>query len=339
MVRASAERGTMQHNATSHTDAAAQDPADPFHVVCEDLFKIYKIANLEVIALRGLDLRVRRGELMALVGSSGSGKSSLLNILAGLDLPSAGSALVNGRNLITMSESELVDYRRREVGFVWQQTGRNLIPYLNARENVEIPMVLNGIGRADAKARANSLLDAVGLSGHERSRPDTMSGGEQQRVSIAVALANNPPLLLADEPTGELDTHTSEEIFDLFAALNGNMGVTVIVVTHDPAIAARVDRVVAIRDGRIATETFRHFEYGDGERTTVHREYTVVDRSGRLQIPKAYVDALDLRERARVFLRDDHVRIFPEDAEPEAAPPESAKPRDAGPDSTPGGRP
>lgn len=289
-----------------------------FHVHCEDLFKIYKIANLEVVALRGLDLRVQRGELMALVGSSGSGKSTLLNILAGLDLPSAGSALVNGRNLITMDETELVDYRRSEVGFVWQQTGRNLIPYLSAQENIEVPMILNGLPRKEARGRSRELLEAVTLSDKRRARPEQMSGGEQQRTSIAVALANNPPLLLADEPTGELDTHTSEEIFALFAALNRNLGVTVIVVTHDPAIAARVDRVVTIRDGRIATETFRHIEYGHaGERKTVHREYTVVDRAGRLQIPKPYVDSLDLRERARVFLQGDHVSVYPEDAGPD----------------------
>jgi len=147
-----------------------------------------------------------------------------------------------------------------------------------------------------------------------KSLPQALSGGEQQRVSISVALANGPSLLLADEPTGELDTHTSEDIFELFASLNKDMNVTVIVVTHDPAIAARVDRVVAIRDGRIATETFRHYEYGPGgDREAVFREYVVVDRAGRLQIPKSYMDALDLRERARVSLSDDHVSVFPED--------------------------
>jgi ABC-type lipoprotein export system ATPase subunit len=288
-----------------------------FHIVCQDLFKIYKIDELEVVALRGLDIRVQRGELMAIVGSSGSGKSTLLNILAGLDLPSAGAAYVNGRDLITMGEDALVGYRRTEVGFVWQQTGRNLIPYLSARQNIEVPMILSGLTRGEAKRRSETLLEAVGISDKANRRPEQMSGGEQQRVSIGVALANQPPLLLADEPTGELDTHTSEEIFDLFASLNSELGVTVIIVTHDPAIAARVDRVVAIRDGRIATETFRHLEYGSGgSRTTTHREYTVVDRSGRLQIPPPYVEALDLHERARVFLTDDHVSVYPEDADP-----------------------
>ena len=302
------------------SDAAepTQNVQQRFHIVCQDLFKIYKIDELEVVALRGLDIRVQRGELMAIVGSSGSGKSTLLNILAGLDLPSAGAAYVNGRDLITMDEDALVAYRRAEVGFVWQQTGRNLIPYLSARQNIEVPMILSGLTRGTAKRRSEALLEAVGISDQANRRPEQLSGGEQQRVSIGVALANQPPLLLADEPTGELDTHTSEEIFDLFASLNSELGVTVIIVTHDPAIAARVDRVVAIRDGRIATETFRHLEYGaGGSRTTTHREYTVVDRSGRLQIPPPYVEALDLHERARVFLTGNHVSVYPEDASPE----------------------
>ena len=299
---------------SAYVREAGRDARDLFHIVCEDLFKIYKIADLEVVALRGLDLRVRRGELMGIVGSSGSGKSTLLNVLAGLDLPSAGAAYVNGRNLIAMSEEELVDYRRREVGFVWQQTGRNLIPYLSTRENVEIPLILNGTSRRRARQRAEGLLESVGLTGKLKALPETLSGGEQQRVSIAVALANAPHVLLADEPTGELDTHTSEEIFELFANLNKELGVTIIVVTHDPAIAARVDRVVAIRDGRIATETFRHYEYDSaGERHIVHREYAVIDRAGRLQIPKSHMDALDLRERARVMLTSDHVTVYPED--------------------------
>jgi ABC-type lipoprotein export system ATPase subunit len=300
---------------SAYVSQSQQEAKDLFHIVCEDVFKIYKIADLEVVALRGLDLRVRRGELMAVVGSSGSGKSTLLNVLAGLDLPSAGAAYVNGLNLITMTEAELVEYRRSQVGFVWQQTGRNLIPYLSAEQNVEIPLVLNGTPRKQARQRARELLESVGLQDKMKSLPQALSGGEQQRVSISVALANGPSLLLADEPTGELDTHTSEDIFELFASLNKDMNVTVIVVTHDPAIAARVDRVVAIRDGRIATETFRHYEYGPGgDREAVFREYVVVDRAGRLQIPKSYMDALDLRERARVSLSDDHVSVFPEDA-------------------------
>ncbi len=254
---------------SAYVSQSEEEAQDLFHIVCEDVFKIYKIADLEVVALRGLDLRVRRGELMAVVGSSGSGKSTLLNVLAGLDLPSAGAAYVNGINLITMTEAELVEYRRSQVGFVWQQTGRNLIPYLSAEQNVEIPLVLNGTPRKHARLRARELLESVGLQDKMNSLPQALSGGEQQRVSISVALANGPSLLLADEPTGELDTHTSEEIFELFASLNKEMNVTVIVVTHDPAIAARVDRVVAIPDRRNATDTFPHNEYTSGSERDV----------------------------------------------------------------------
>ena len=184
-------------------------PAKPPYIVCEDLFKIYKISNLEVVALRGLDLTVREGELTAIVGASGSGKSTLLNILAGLDQPSAGRAFVGGRDLLTMSERDMVKYRREEVGFVWQQTGRNLIPYLTTMQNVEVPLMLEGASPSNARARAKELLDAVKLGHRLNHRPEHLSGGEQQRVSIAVALANNPPLLLADEPTGELDLNGS----------------------------------------------------------------------------------------------------------------------------------
>ncbi|MDZ7729672.1 MAG: ABC transporter ATP-binding protein [Dehalococcoidia bacterium] len=189
------------------------------YINCEDLFKIYKTGDLEVVALRGLDLKVHRGELMAIVGASGSGKSTLLNILAGLDQPSAGRAYVGGRDLLTMSDSDMVDYRRRSVGFVWQQTGRNLIPYLDVQQNVEVPMVLDGVDPTAARDRAIELLEAVRLEHRLRHHPNQLSGGEQQRVSIAVALANNPPLLLADEPTGELDSFGADLVSrDLFRA-------------------------------------------------------------------------------------------------------------------------
>ncbi|HET7738511.1 MAG TPA: ABC transporter ATP-binding protein, partial [Tepidiformaceae bacterium] len=234
---------------------------EPF-IVCEDLFKIYKIADLEVVALRGIDLHVPRGELMGIVGASGSGKSTVLNILAGLDTPSAGRCEVDGRDLLSMTDTEQVMYRRKVVGFVWQQTGRNLVPYLNARENVEVPMILDGVTGKPARAHAMELLEAVGLSHRATARIDTMSGGEQQRLSIAVALANRPPLLLADEPTGELDSVTAEAVFAALRDLNERYGTTMVVVTHDPAIAARVDRVVAIRDGRISSEILKTTTFG-----------------------------------------------------------------------------
>ena len=295
---------------------AGGEPA--LYIQCEDLFKIYKIADLEVVALRGLDLKVRRGELMAIVGASGSGKSTLLNILAGLDQPSAGRAFVGGRDLLTFSGREMVDYRRRHVGFVWQQTGRNLVPYLNALQNVEVPLILDGASRAAARTRSLELLEAVGLSHRLHHRPNQLSGGEQQRVSIAVALANNPPLLLADEPTGELDSVGAAAVFDLFGALNRQYGVTIVVVTHDPAIAARVDRVVAIRDGRTSTEIFRHITEEGNQTTVVHDEFVLVDAAGRLQIPRELLERLNIHDRAKLVVREGGVEVVPEHHRPAA---------------------
>jgi ABC-type lipoprotein export system ATPase subunit len=296
--------------------ARASD-SEPY-ILCEDLFKIYKQEDLEVVALRGLDLKVQRGELMAIVGASGSGKSTLLNILAGLDVPSAGRCIVGGRSLLTMTPSDLVTYRRKEVGFVWQQTSRNVLPYLTAVQNVELPMILEGGEPGEARNRAYELLGMVGLSHRSDVRPDRLSGGEQQRVAIAVALANDPPLLLADEPTGELDSQTAAEVFGVLRGLNEELGVTVVVVTHDPAIAHQIDRVVAIRDGRISTESFRRIAFNGREAYVYHDEYAVVDRSGRLQIPKEYLERIDVQERARLKLVEGMVEVLPEDAPAEA---------------------
>lgn len=289
---------------------------EPF-ILCEDVFKIYKIADLEVVALRGLDLRVPRGEMMGIVGASGSGKSTVLNILAGLDTPSAGRCEVDGRDLLSMTDTEQVLYRRKVVGFVWQQTGRNLVPYLKARENVEVPMILDGVTGRPARAHSEELLEAVGLSHRRDASIDTMSGGEQQRLSIAVALANNPPLLLADEPTGELDSMTSEAVFAALRDINARYGTTMVIVTHDPAIAARVERVVAIRDGRISSEIIRTAGFGAAGQAVVGRtEYAVVDRSGRIQLPRHAVEATGIHGRARVELAGDHVEVHPVKDEP-----------------------
>ena len=294
----------MQHRPA--TDRA-EPPAAPY-IQCEDLFKIYKTEELEVVALRGLDLRVARGEMMAIVGASGSGKSTLLNILAGLDQPSAGRVTVGDRDLLTTTEADLVRYRRTEVGFIWQQTGRNLIPYLTAEQNVEVPTILEGRTRQQAQQRTRALLEQVGLTAQRRRHPQELSGGEQQRVAIAVALANNPPLLLADEPTGELDSATADEVFSVLHALNRDTGVTVVVVTHDRQITQRVDRVVAMRDGRTSAEIVRHVQFARGAGEVVE-EFAVVDRSGRLQIPRDYLDELAIGTRARVDLAGDHVEV------------------------------
>jgi len=282
-------------------------------IVCDNLVKIYKVADLEVVALQGLDLLVEAGEFIALVGASGSGKSTLLNILAGLDVPSAGRAVVAGHVLGEMGTAERTEYRRSVIGFVWQQTARNLLPYLSAEENVEMPMLLHGLASHERHDRAIELLGLVGLADRATHRPDRLSGGEQQRVAIAVALANNPSVLLADEPTGELDSDTAEQVFELMRTLNRELGVTIVVVTHDPLVSERVQRTIAIRDGRTSTETLRRAAVSDaGEHHVVAEEYAVLDRVGRLQLPPAHVEALRLHRRVRVVLEDDHISIWPD---------------------------
>ena len=272
------------------------------HLVCDGLVRIFKTEDVEVVALQGLDLVIDRGELVAIVGASGSGKSTLLNILSGLDEPTAGLAQVAGHNLLAMSARRRLRYRRHTVGFVWQQTGRNLLPYLTAAENVALPMTLAG-GRRQraARRRARELLDLVGVGYCADRRPAALSGGEQQRTAVAVAVANNPEVLFADEPTGELDESTAVEVFGALQAINAELGVTIVVVTHDPAVSEQVSRTVAIRDGRTASEVRR---VGG-----VAQEYALLDRSGRMQLPRTYVETLALRERVRLDLAPDHVQV------------------------------
>ncbi len=285
------------------------------YIVCQDLFKIYKIADLEVVALRGLDLVVDRGEVLAIVGASGSGKTTLLNILAGYDTPSAGKVTVGERDLLRMSGREVEEYRRDEVGFIWQQTSRNLFPYLTALENVALPMMLTSLPPKDRQERAEELLGFMGLSHRSGHTPEKLSGGEQQRVAIAVALANHPPLLLADEPTGELDDTTAGEILDLFGAVNQELNTTVVVVTHDPDIAYKVGRVVVIRDGKMSTEVRRKITYqritSAVDTESPLEEFALVDGAGRVQLPREYLDHLKIKERARVVLEDGKVTISP----------------------------
>lgn len=284
---------------------------------CEGLVKIYKMADLEVFALQGLDLQIEDGELMAIIGNSGSGKSTLLNMLGGLDKPSAGKLLVDGKDLLKFGERELVAYKRTTVGFVWQNNARNLIPYLTALANVELPMLLRGKGK---RARAMELLEAVGLGHRIHNKLSELSGGEQQRVAIAIALANEPKLLLADEPTGSLDTNTSNQVLDLFRSLNRAFGITIVIVTHDPLLARKVDRVVQIRDGKTSSEMIRKISYAAmlSNESAVpeaesHLEYAVLDKAGRLQIPTAFLDAEGFRgsNKVRVELEDGHIILYP----------------------------
>lgn len=271
-------------------------------VETHNLVKIYKAADLEVVALQGLDLHVPRGEMLALVGPSGAGKSTLLNILGGLDVPSAGACSVAGVDLTRLSARERLQYRRRVVGHVWQQTSRNLLSDLSLLDNVIMPMVLAGYPARRRREHARTLLGFVGLGDRAGHRPDRLSGGEQQRGALAVALANDPPLLLADEPTGELDSVTAGEVLGLLRRLNRDLGLTTVVVTHDPAVAQAMDRSVAIRDGRTSTEVV-HAETAE--------ETVIIDRVGRLQIPRAMLEALPFGGRARVHLADGHLELWP----------------------------
>ncbi len=298
-------------------------------IVCDNLVRIYKVADLEVVALLGLDLLVRTGEVVAIVGASGSGKSTLLNILGGIDEPSAGRAVVAGNDLARLSGRERTRYRREVVGMVWQQTARNLLPYLTAAENVELPMVL--AGRRERRGRAAELLSLVGLAERTDHRPDRLSGGEQQRVAIAVALANAPAVVLADEPTGELDSTTSAEIFELLRSVNRELGTTVLIVTHDPLVSEHVARTVAIRDGRTSSETLRRTELADdGDHRFIAEEFAVLDRAGRLQLPRSHIRALHLAHRVRLRLEPDHVSVW-RDGDTRGTDAAAASPREPSP--------
>ena len=282
-------------------------------IVCENLVRIYQTEGVEVQALQGLDLSVADGEMIAVIGASGSGKSTLLGILSGQDVPTAGAAEVAGYDLLAMKRRDRLAYRRGTVGFVWQQTARNLLPYLTAVENVMLPMAYGGLPRKDRRARAEELLDLLGIA-HVRDRnPSRISGGEQQRVAIAVAVANRPKVLLADEPTGELDTATSAEIFAALRRANAELGVTVVIVTHDALVSEQVQRTVRIRNGRTATEVLRRLATSEeGVEELTSEEYAVLDRNGRLQLPGDFTDRLQMRRRVRLALEADHIGVWPD---------------------------
>ncbi|MFG2496888.1 ABC transporter ATP-binding protein [Streptomyces sp. NPDC048441] len=314
----------LEARATAHRDRPVY--GHDALITCDRLVRIFSTDGVEVQALQGLDLLVREGELMALVGASGSGKSTLMNILAGLDEPTAGAARVAGRDLLAMGAKERLHYRREAVGFVWQQTARNLLPYLTATQNITLPMQLKGGGgrrgrrtgrstHARKSERAAELLELMAVSDIRDRRPHQLSGGQQQRVAIAVALANNPSVLLADEPTGELDSHTAEQIFGAFRTANEELGTTIVIVTHDQAVASEVRRTVAIRDGRTSTEVLRRTEVdaSTGQESVTSREYAMLDRAGRLQLPADYTAALDMRDRVALELERDHIGIWPDD--------------------------
>ena len=292
-------------------------------IQADGLVKIYKTKQTEVLALQGLDLTVEEGELTALIGNSGSGKSTFLNMIGGLDRPSAGSLVVGGKNLFTMTERELVVYKRDTVGFVWQNNARNLLPYLSALENVMLPMYLSDTRKK--KARALELLELVGMSSKKRSRLNMLSGGEQQRIAIAIALANSPKLLLADEPTGSVDPKTADYIFHVFTELN-RQGQTILIVTHDVALSKKVKRVVAVRDGKISSERILKEKYADRIKEAAidwrmedtQEEYAIVDKAGRVQIPRDILSSMNLQDnKVKLELTEGKVIISAPSAETE----------------------
>ncbi len=303
------------------TEPAAHSPQDQAPtggdgmIVCDRLVRIYSGEGIEVQALQGLDLLIAERELIALIGAAGSGKSTLVNILAGLDTPTAGTAWVAGHNLGAMTARQRLAYRRSVVGFIWQQTSRNLLPYLTARQNVLLPMRLSLLGRRERRRRAGFLLDTLGITHCADRTPDRMSGGEQQRAAIATALANQPKLLLADEPTGELDSSTAQDVFSALRTANTELGVTMLVVTHDPAVSSQVRRTIAIRDGKTSSETIRHTATDErGQTTLLAREYATLDRAGRVQLPREMARRLGMRNRVELQEEPDHIGVWPDRA-------------------------
>jgi len=290
------------------------------YIICDNLVKIYRVSDHDVVALQGLDLIIRRGEMLGIVGVSGSGKSTLMNILGGLDRPSAGRLRVGGRDLLKASIAELDTYRLSTVGFVWQHSVRNLVPYLNGLENVELPLTLAGYDGGSMHKRAQELLDAVGVASRGYHYVTELSGGEQQRVAIAVALANEPKLLLADEPTGNVDEANALNIYNIIRDLNRQFNLTTLIVSHDPNLAHHVDRVVAIRDGKITSEKIWQSIDSGGEQTGesggansgkfIH-ELTVLDSAGRLQIPKEYLERHNIKGRVELDMLEDGIMIRP----------------------------
>ena len=269
-------------------------PKDKDYIVqCDGLVKLYKTNEVEAMALQGLELNIERGELIAIIGKSGSGKSTLLNIIGALEQPSAGKIIIDGEDLSLMSRKELEKLRRKKIGFIWQKSSQNLFPYMTAVENVESQLYYQKMSKAERRKKALELLDEVGLKDKADSFPREMSGGEQQRVTIAAALIKDPEILLADEPTGAVDTKTSDMIQNLFRKLNQERGITVIIVTHDISLANKVNRVVMISDGRVTTEKVMKEKYQKSissldsetfDMSLVHEEYSVLDKAGRLKL-------------------------------------------------------
>ena len=291
-------------------------------ITCDSLVKIFKTDEIEVMALQGLDMVIKRGEFLSVIGKSGSGKSTLMNIIGGLEKPSAGRIVVEGKNLSEFSEKEMIRYRKETVGFVWQKSSRNLFGYLTATENIEAAMNFTKRSHKQRHEKALELLDMVGMSHKANSYPGQMSGGEQQRIAIAVALANDPQILLADEPTGAVDSKTSAYIQDLFRKLNRELHVTVIIVTHDMKLADKTDRVVMISDGKISTEKIMKEQYKskfdameDDYDTDVHEVYSIMDKAHRVQLSNEMLKAAGIdSNKVKITMEDGKLIIVGENS-------------------------
>lgn len=303
---------TLVEQQNTQQTSPAQQTSRPL-IVCDNLVKIYKTDEVEVMALQGLELEIQRGEIISIIGKSGSGKSTLMNIIGGLERQTAGRIVVDGMNLAEMSEHQMVHYRKKKIGFVWQKSSRNLYFYLTALENIEVAMNYSGLSSKAKKKRAMELLTLVEMAHKKDSYPSQMSGGEQQRVAIAVALANEPDILLADEPTGAVDSKTSDVIQDLFRTLNRATGITIIIVTHDIKLANKVDRVVMISDGKISTEkimkaqfreqidNMENFEADEDS----HEEYSVMDKAHRIQLSDDMLTAAGISSNKVIISLED----------------------------------
>jgi len=275
-----------------------------------ELSKTYGSGDQAVQAVKDASFSTEPGEFVAVVGPSGSGKTTLLAMIGGLLTPTSGRIEVNGRDIARLSRGQQAAYRRESVGYVFQ--ANNLLPYLTAIENIQLPMSFASVPAKERVSAAKELLDVLGIPEIADRRLGEMSGGQQQRVALGVALANRPTLLLADEPTGELDSRSSDEVFSAIRAVNDAFGTTVIVVTHDPLVSEQVTRTVGIRDGRTSSEVHRRTALdAEGREMLVTEEYAVLDRAGRLQLPAAFTSALDLKDRVRLGLEPDHIGVWP----------------------------
>ena len=279
----------------------------PF-IELRDVVKIYekKSTGQKVLALRGIELMINQGELVAIIGPSGAGKSTLLKLIGGIDQPSSGIIRVGDLEIQQLPPWELTSFRRSTVGFLWQLPEENLMPELSALENVEFPMLFTSMSREQRIKRARELLARVGLAARETHHLGQLSGGEAQRVGLAVALANDPEVVLCDEPTGELDSLTTMEIIEFFKEMNQEFGTTMIVVTHDMRFEKETDRAYRILDGMISG-----MRKASKKQPGVREELTVVDSYGNLRLPRVVIDSLKIKRHARIRLLSDHARIYP----------------------------